>query len=143
MGVLPGRSGRFGADLAGREALAVLAAAPTPDQGRRLSQARLESLLRKAGRQRNVTATAAKIRASLASEQLTARPKVVSAYAASASALIVVLSAMATQTEVLAGRCRGTTSRVGSGTTSRVGLGRVIMAWVHLLATRVRRSLRR
>jgi hypothetical protein len=92
----------FGADLAGREAVAVLAAAPTPDQGRRLSQARIEALLRKSGRQRNVTATAAKIRASLASKQLTARPGVVPAYAASASALIVVLSAMAEQTEVLA-----------------------------------------
>ncbi|MGH3339489.1 MAG: IS110 family transposase, partial [Propionibacteriaceae bacterium] len=53
----------FGTELAGREALAVLTVAPTPDQGRRLSQARIESLLRKAGRQRNVTATAAKIRA--------------------------------------------------------------------------------
>jgi transposase len=92
----------FGADLAGREALAVLAAAPTPDQGRRLSQARIESLLRKAGRQRNVAATAAQIRATLATEQLTARPGVVPAYAASASALIAVLSAIATQTDVLA-----------------------------------------
>jgi Transposase/Transposase IS116/IS110/IS902 family len=98
----PAALAAFGSDLAGREALAVLAAAPTPDQGRRLSQARVESLLRKAGRQRNVTATAAKIRAHLATEQLTARPAVVPAYAASASALIVVLSAMATQTEVLA-----------------------------------------
>jgi len=51
-----------------------------------------------------VTATAANIRASLASEQLTARPGVLPAYGASASALIVVLSAMATQTEVLAGQ---------------------------------------
>jgi hypothetical protein len=98
----PAALAAFGADLAGREALAVLAAAPTPDQGRRLSQARVESLLRKAGRQRNVAATAAKIRATLATEQLTARPGVVPAYAASASALIVVLSAMAEQTEVLA-----------------------------------------
>ena len=100
----PAALSAFGAELAGREALAVLAAAPTPDQGRRLSQARIESLLRKAGRQRNVTATAAKIRAILASKQLTARPGVVPAYAASASALIVVLSAMAEQTEVLAGQ---------------------------------------
>jgi len=98
----PAALAAFGADLAGREALAVLAAAPSPDRGRRLSQARLESLLRKAGRQRNVMATAAKIRATLASEQLTARPGVVPAYAASASALIAVLSAMAEQTEVLA-----------------------------------------
>jgi Transposase/Transposase IS116/IS110/IS902 family len=98
----PAALAAFGADLAGRETLAVLTVAPSPDQGRRLSQARVESLLRKAGRQRSVTATAAKIRAILATEQLTARPAVVPAYAASASALIVVLSAMATQTEVLA-----------------------------------------
>jgi len=98
----PAALAAFGADLAGREALAVLAAAPSPDRGRRLSQARLESLLRKAGRQRNVATTAAKIRATLATEQLTARPAVVPAYAASASALIAVLSAMAEQTEVLA-----------------------------------------
>ena len=103
-GVLPGRPGRLRRRSGRTEALAVLAAAPTPDQGRQLSQARIEALLRKSGRQRNVTATAAKIRASLATEQLTARPGVVPAYAASASALIVVLSAMATQTEVLAGQ---------------------------------------
>jgi hypothetical protein len=98
----PAALAAFGADLAGREALAVLAAAPNPDRGRRLAQARLESLLRKAGRQRNVAATAAKIRATLVSEQLTARPGVVPAYTASASALIAVLSAMAEQTEALA-----------------------------------------
>ena len=74
----------FGTDLAGRDALAVLAAAPTPEQGRRLSQARIETLLRKAGRQRNLAATAAKIKTALSSEQLTARPGVVPAYAASA-----------------------------------------------------------
>jgi transposase len=82
----------------------VLAAAPRPDQGRRLSQPRIETLLRKAGRQRNVTMAAAKIRAALGSEQLTARPGVVPAYAASASALIAVLTAMVQQTEVLAGQ---------------------------------------
>jgi transposase len=98
----PAALAAFGADLAGREALAVLTVAPSPDQGRRLSQSRIETLLRRAGRQRNVAATAAKIRAALTSEQLTARPGVVPAYAASAAALIVVLSAMAEQTEVLA-----------------------------------------
>jgi hypothetical protein len=100
----PAALAAFGGDLAGREALAVLAVAPTPDQGRRLAQSRIETLLRRAGRQRNVSATAAKIRAALTSEQLTARPGVVPAYAASAAALIVVLSAMAEQTEVLAGQ---------------------------------------
>jgi transposase len=98
----PAALAAFGADLAGREALAVLTIAPTPDQGRRLSQARLESLLRKAGRQRNVASTVTTIRAALTSEQLTARPGAAPAYAASAAALIVVLAALAEQTEVLA-----------------------------------------
>ena len=84
--------------------MAVLSAAPSPDRGRRLSQARIESLLRKAGRQRNIAATAAKIRTALTSEQLSARPAVVPAYAASASALIAVLTTMVAQTEVLAGQ---------------------------------------
>ena len=69
----------FGADLADRDALAVLAAAPTPDRGRRLSQARIETLLRRGGRQRNLAVTAVKIRTALGSEQLSARPGVVPA----------------------------------------------------------------
>jgi len=40
----------------------------------------------------------------LTSEQLTARPGVIGAYTASASALLAVLTAMAVQTEVLAGQ---------------------------------------
>ena len=100
----PAALAAFGTDLASSDALAVLAAAPSPDQGRRLSQARIEALLRRAGRQRNITVTAAKIKAALASEQLSARPGVVAAYAASASALIAVLTTMVAQTEVLAGQ---------------------------------------
>jgi len=100
----PAALAAFGTDLAGRDALAVLTVAPSPDLGRRLSQARIETLLRRAGRQRNVSTTAATIRAALTSEQLTARPRVIPAYTASASALLAVLSAMATQTEVLAGQ---------------------------------------
>ena len=94
----------FGTDLASPNALAVLAAAPTPEQGRRLSRTRIETLLRKAGRQRNITATAARIKTELGSQQLTAWPGVVPAYAASASGLIAVLTAMVAQTEVLAGQ---------------------------------------
>ena len=94
----------FGTDLASPDALAVLAAAPTPELGRRLSQARIETLLRKAGRQRNIAATAARIKTALGSDQLTARPGVVPAYAASASASVAVLTTMVTQTEVLAGQ---------------------------------------
>jgi transposase len=100
----PAALAAFGTDLASTDALAVLAAAPSPDQGRRLSQTRIETLLRKAGRQRNIASTAAKIRTALASEQLSARPGVVLAYAASASALVAVLTTMVQQTEVLAGQ---------------------------------------
>ena len=51
-----------------------------------------------------MASAAAKIRAALNSEQLTSRPGVIPAYAASASALVAVLTAMASQTEVLAGQ---------------------------------------
>jgi transposase len=100
----PAALAAFGTDLASRDALAVLAAAPGPDQGRRLSQARIETLLRKAGRQRNLTITATRIRAALTSAQLSARPGVVPAYTASAAALVAVLIEMVKQTEVLAGQ---------------------------------------
>jgi hypothetical protein len=49
----PSALAAFGTDLAGRDALAVLTAAPNPDLGRRLSQHRIETLLRRAGRQRS------------------------------------------------------------------------------------------
>ena len=44
----------FGEDLTGRDALAVLAAAPSPAKGAALSASRIEALLRRAGRQRNL-----------------------------------------------------------------------------------------
>jgi transposase len=100
----PAALAAFGTDLAGRDALAVLTVAPSPELGRRLSQSRIETLLRRAGRQRNVASIAAKIRAALTAEQLTARPGVIPAYTASASALLAVLTVMAAQTEVLAGQ---------------------------------------
>ena len=51
----PAALSAFGTDLAGRDALAVLTVAPSPDLGRRLSQSRIETLLRRAGRQRNLS----------------------------------------------------------------------------------------
>lgn len=88
-------------DLASRDALAVLAAAPTPAQGSRLTPARLQTLLRKAGRQRNLVARAEQITAALRTEQLPARAGVVDAYAASVSALVAVTSEMVRQIGVL------------------------------------------
>jgi hypothetical protein len=78
----PAAVAAFGTDLVGLDALAMLTAAPNPDLGQRLSQSRIETLLRRGGRQRNLSATAAKIRAALTSEQLAARPGVIPAYTA-------------------------------------------------------------
>ncbi len=62
----------------------MLAVESAPEQGRKLTAARVETLLRKAGRQRRVAARAAEIVTALRSEQLPARPGVVGAYAAAA-----------------------------------------------------------
>jgi transposase len=97
----PAALAAFGEDLAGRDALAVLGAAPDPDRGRRLTPARVAALLRKAGRQRNADTRAAAIVAALRAAQLSARPGVVPAYAASVSALVAVITEMARQTTVL------------------------------------------
>ena len=60
----PGALAAFG-DLAHGDALAVLAIAPDPERGRKLSEARIVSALRKGGRQRNLERRAREIRAAL------------------------------------------------------------------------------
>ena len=72
-------------ELAGRDALAVLAIAPSPEAGRRLSTSKITATLRGAGRQRNLENTAERILAALRAPQLEAHPGVVGAYTASAS----------------------------------------------------------
>src|SRR3954465_9393800 len=73
----PGALAAFGDDLAGRDALAVLVIAPSPELGRALSSSRIVSALRRAGRQRNLQATAERIQAALRVPQLAAHPGVV------------------------------------------------------------------
>ena len=93
-------------DLGGRDALAVLAAAPSPQQGRKLTVGRVETLLRRAGRQRYLTKRATEIVAALRSEQLPARPGVVDAYAAAVASLVVVTAEMVRQIGVLGEQVR-------------------------------------
>jgi hypothetical protein len=88
-------------DLASRDALAVLAVAPSPEQGRKLTAARVETLLRRAGRQRYLPTRAAEIVVALRSEQLPARPGVVDAYAGAVASLVAVTAEMVRQIEVL------------------------------------------
>ncbi len=85
-------------DLASRDALAVLAKAPTPEQGRALRVTQIEAVLRAAGRQRNLRPTAEAISAALRTEQLTALPLVARAFGATVAAHVAVTAELIRQT---------------------------------------------
>jgi transposase len=91
----------FSDDLAGRDALAVLAVAPTPAAGRAVTRARLIGVLRRAGRQRNLERRADEILATLRAAQLELSVPVTAAYGAGVSALVAVLQTMTIQIAVL------------------------------------------
>jgi transposase len=97
----PGALVAFGTDLAHPDAVAVLGLAPTPEHGQRLSQARIASALRRAGRQRNIEAFAQKIRAALTAPQLAAPPALSGAYGAATRGAVAVLVAMNAQIAAL------------------------------------------
>jgi transposase len=119
-------------ELAGRDALAVLAIAPSPEAGRRLSQSKIAATLRRAGRQRNLDTTAAGIQAALRAPQLTAHPGVVGAYTASVRALVAVITELVAQTEVLRGEVEAGFGRHPDAEIylSQPGLGAVLGARV-------------
>jgi hypothetical protein len=97
----PGALVAFGDELAGRDALAILGIAPSPEAGRRLSLSKIVAALRRAGRQRGIDASAERISAALRAPQLEAHPGVVGAYTAAVRSLVTVITALVTQTEVL------------------------------------------
>ena len=122
----------FGDDLAGRDALAVLAIAPTPATGRALSRSRLASVLRKAGRQRNLQTRAEEISTVLRAEHLALPDALTEAYGASVRSLVAVLTTMAAQAAALEGeveRCFGQHPDAEI-ITSQPGLGVVLGARV-------------
>lgn len=88
-------------DLAGRDALAVLATAATPETGRALSVEAIAQLLRTAGRQRYLDTTAAKIHAALQTEYLTATPTLTQAFGASTRAHVAIITTLATEIATL------------------------------------------
>ena len=88
-------------DLGSRDALAVLAKAPTPQQGKALRVTQIEAALRVAGRQRNLRPTAQAISAALRTEQLTALPMVARAFGATVSAHVAVTTELVAQTAAL------------------------------------------
>jgi transposase len=78
-------------ELDSGEALAVLERAPTPWQGRQLSQAKIVSALRRGGRERNLEERSAQIQAALRSEQLQAAALVGGAYGVVVKSTVAVL----------------------------------------------------
>ena len=81
-------------DLAHPDATAVLAAAPDPERGRRLSEARIVSLLRRSGRQRNLERRAREIRTALRAPQLAAPALIVEAQATNTTALVAIIATL-------------------------------------------------
>jgi hypothetical protein len=89
-------------DLDHPDALEVLRIAPTPEQGRVLSKARIAAAIRRGGRQRRIDQRAGEIHAALRSDQLAA-PRIISAaMGASVAATVAVTATLNTQIEALA-----------------------------------------
>jgi transposase len=88
-------------ELAGRDALAVLAIAPTPTAGRLLSRSKIAAALRRGGRQRRIEERAVGIQTALRTEQLEAPTLVVDAMGATVAALVAVIVEMQAQIDRL------------------------------------------
>lgn len=91
-------------ELGHPDALAVLAVAPDPERGRRLSSSQIAAALRRGGRQRNVERRATEIQAVLRAPQLSAPPLVADAHAASVAALVAVIRTLSSEITALESR---------------------------------------
>ena len=79
-------------DLADRDALAILGRAPTPLDAQRLSVSKIRSVLKAAGRQRNLDTRALQIQEMLRTEQLAAPAAVTAAFGASTRAAVGIIA---------------------------------------------------
>ncbi|HKY65517.1 MAG TPA: IS110 family transposase [Acidimicrobiales bacterium] len=84
-------------ELVSNDALAVLALAPTPSLGRRLSRSKIASTLRRGGRQRRIDERAAQIQAALRSHQLAAPDLVAESMGSVVKALVAVAAELTAQ----------------------------------------------
>jgi transposase len=128
----PAALAAFGTDLAGRDALAVLAIASTPAAGRSLTRSRVTATLRKAGRQRNIDKAADQILTALGEEHLGLSAALTQAYGVSVRSLVAVITTMVEQVTVLeseVNRCFGQHPDAEI-ITSQPGLGVVLGARV-------------
>jgi transposase len=79
-------------DLAHGDCLAVLAKAPTPTGGARLSIGQISAALKRGGRQRNIDRRASEIRDALRSEQLAAPEPITRAFAETTTAAVGIIA---------------------------------------------------
>lgn len=91
-------------ELTGRDALAVLAVACTPQAARDLDIETIIGVLREAGRVRNLRTTAERVHQALITEQLAARPLTTEAFGITARALVSVLVELNRQITELEGQ---------------------------------------
>lgn len=103
----PAALAAFGTDLASSDALAVLALAPTPAQGRSLPAPRIAATLTRAGRRRGTAERAEQIKAALRSSQLEAPEVVSAAYGEVVRSTVAILAEMTSQIEALARELQG------------------------------------
>lgn len=92
----PGALGAFD-ELAGRDAIAVLAVAPTPTLGRALSLSKIAAALRRGGRQRRINERASEIQTALRASQLAAPDVIADAMGAHVAALVAVIATVNAQ----------------------------------------------
>jgi transposase len=90
------------AELADRDTLAVLAAAATPSEAAKLTPGKIRTMLRRAGRQRNIETRADTIAAGLRSEALRAPAAVEAAHGATTRSSVAILVELNTQIGALA-----------------------------------------
>jgi transposase len=91
----------FKEDLGGRDAMAILEYAPTPTRGRSVSQAKLISALRKAGRERNLEARASELQRILQQPHLEQPATLVAAYAVIVKSCVQIIRELNAQTSAL------------------------------------------
>jgi transposase len=87
----PAAAQAFAGELAGMDAVGILAKAPTPAQAARLSIAQIRAALKAGGRQRNIDTKAAHIQALLRDQHLQTTPAVAAAYGATTQSQIAII----------------------------------------------------
>jgi transposase len=87
----PAADRAFSGELAGMDAVGILAKASTPTEAARLSVAQIRSALKAGGRQRNIEAKAAEIQQLLRVDHLATSPTVEAAYGVTTKSMVAVI----------------------------------------------------